>query len=273
MINKSKYIIQILFASFFISFLLYNRLFIARLPKNLFIFENGLIKWNIVIVIILGISIALYMIIQNIFKMINYFNKSPQIFHKILIFIETSLQELHILIVSYIPDNYEKISYLSQKFYTMFEKKSETFFLFILFFIRFVILFAFITDVFFYFELYFMYKTLYLLCISLLIRFWFSILTDFSSNLEEIQSALIIEDRGTDPITSLPITFFSFKKEFNTFDLKYHVEQYFLCSKLSGYLENYNRYKTFFTPYINILIYSLYLIGWLYVLYVNLILL
>ena len=95
---------------------------------------------------------------------------------------------------------------------------------------------------------------------------------DFSENLEQAKSILIIEPQGLDIKTGLPLTVYRLKQEYHDLDLIYHVEQYILCSKVSGYLEYYEQYKAYFTPYFNSIIYLLYMIGWSYVLYKNFIL-
>ena len=94
-------------------------------------------------------------------------------------------------------------------------------------------------------------------------------LKDFAGNLEEAKSLLIIEEKGINDENNLPRTSFSLKEEFKDLDLEYHVGQYILCSKISGYLEMYDRYSAFFTPYFNIVIYLSYLTGWCYVLFIN----
>lgn len=263
-------LIQILFAILLISFCIYNRLFVIRLPKYLWFYTNEYLNFNLIILVILSILLALLMLYKNIF--IN--NKTSSnlflsIIYKITNFIDDSLQKLYALIIELIPDNYIKISYLSQKFYAIVGNKSETIFLFILFIIRFIILFAFVIDVFIFFRLEYMYKTLYLLCISLIIKLLFFILNDFASNLDDIEKALIIEDKGIDFETKLPITIYYLKEDFQHFDLKYYVQEYILCSKLTGYLQNYSKYKEFFTPKINIIIYSIYIISWFYVIFKN----
>jgi hypothetical protein len=184
--------------------------------------------------------------------------------------IDDSIFEIYNLIINAIPDAYGKISLLCQKFYAIFKNTSETLFLFTLFFIRFLILISFLYDVFIFFRLEIMYKVISLLCISLIIRILFFLLRDFASNLENIQNDLDIVDKGIDAITGLPKIGYKFKSHVEKgLDLSYHVGQYILCSKLTGYLETYDRYSTFFTPYFSLLLYSLYLLGWLYVLYMN----
>jgi len=185
-------------------------------------------------------------------------------------FLENSLKELHILIFNYIPDNYTLMSKLATNFYTFFKEIPETFFVFILVAIRLIILCAFLIDVYINFELYYMYKALYLLCFSLIINLWFYLLKDFSQNLEEIQAMLIFEQKGVDPETQLPITHYILKEDFKHLELTYLVQEYINCLKISGYLDYYQRYTTFFTPYFNIFIYLLYLITWLYTLFYNL---
>ena len=56
-------------------------------------------------------------------------------------------------------------------------------------------------------------------------------------------------------------------------DLKYTINEFYRCSKISGYLEAYEFYVNYYSPYFNIIIYSAYLSGWLYVITYNIYLL
>lgn len=114
-----------------------------------------------------------------------------------------------------------------------------------------------------------MYKALYLLIISLIIKILFYILKDFASNLEDARSYLIITPKGINNDSQEPITNYALKPEFQDLNLTYHVGQFILCNKVSGYLDMYNHYRSFFTPYVNLVIYSLYFIGWVYVIVLN----
>ena len=76
-------------------------------------------------------------------------------------------------------------------------------------------------------------------------------------------------DEGIDNETQLPITSYQLKPEYKDNDLSSVIEQYVLCNKLSGYLNFYDRYNHFFTSKFNIIIYSCYLLGWLYIFFHN----
>lgn len=111
---------------------------------------------------------------------------------------------------------------------------------------------------------------MYLLCISLFIKVIFYALRDFANNLEDAKSFLIIENIGEDLKTQQPITEFNLKPEYKKLNLDYYVKQYILCSKLTGYFQIYDQYLKLLTPYFNIIIYTLYLIGWSFIIYSNL---
>lgn len=255
-----------------IIYTIYIRVFIIRLPKGLYIITNNQINIGLLLLIIISFFITLFIIYANFIILSNKITKESyfsEYILKITEIIENALYECYIFIGSRFNDPYNKISYLVQKFYKYFQNTSETFFLFLLYIIRIIILISFLIDVFLYFRLDLMYKSLYLLCISLLIKILFFMLKDFSGNLEEAQSYLIIEEQSINPDNNLPLTSYSLKKEFKDLDLAYHVGQFILCSKITGYLKIYDRYAKFFTPYFNIIIYSFYLLGWLYIIIVN----
>lgn len=75
-----------------------------------------------------------------------------------------------------------------------------------------VILLAFLIDMFVFFEIYYMYKAFYLLGISMLIKLFFYMMKDFSSNLSQIEESLIIVPKGYDLETCLPITEYRLKE-------------------------------------------------------------
>ncbi len=272
-ITKTTFFILNLATGFFIiSYILYRRLFLVRLPKDLYIITNNQINITLLVILWISLIISGYLIYRNISVLYNKKVTESYFFKKMLqinTIIENALYELYHYIGNIFKDPYDMISYITQKFYKYFGDISETFFLFILYFIRFTILLCFLIDVFIYFRLELMYKSLYLLCISLLIKLFLFILRDFSTNLEDLRSFLIIEDRGIDQETKLPITDYSLKENYKKLNLEYYVGQFILCSKISGYLEMYDRYSRFFSPYLNIIIYFLYFLGWLYVLYIN----
>lgn len=272
---KIKTLIIILFnltfASLVIGYIIYQRLFVIRLPKELYFFDNGHLKLNLVLFTTLSIIFCLANLIAIILFLRN--KQTTNIFTQLSLkantIVEQAFSDLYNFICNFIPNIYDKVSYLSQKFYVNFHEISETLFLFIQYGIRLIILFFFILDVFIFFKLNYMYKVLYLLCISMLIKLLFYILKDFSANLEEARSYLIITDLGIDRRTHLPRTNYKLKEEYNHLDLEYHIGQYILCLKVSGYLDMYQRYSNFFYPYVNSIIYSFYLIGWIYVILYN----
>lgn len=101
----------------------------------------------------------------------NIFTNIGMKVHQIL---ENAIYEAFSIINNMIPNDVSKRYKLSQKFYDLFGTKPETFFLFILYFIRIIILISFLIDVFIYFRFDYMYKTFYLLTISMLIKYCFT---------------------------------------------------------------------------------------------------
>ena len=271
MINK-LFLITLGFFIFTLTF--YRRFIILRLPKSLYFVENLTIKYIFILFVLISIFTSCLIIKTYIYILLQK-SLSDNIFTKIGIkmheMIENAISEAFSAIVNNMPNHVNYISKLCEQFYQLFGTRPETFFLFILYLIRIIILITFLIDVFFYFQFNYMYKAFNLLIITLLIKILFYILRDYASNVEELKLILVITDKGVDLETGLPVTSYQFNDEYKDKidDLKYHIQQFILCNKLSGYLDNYDRYTAFFAPYINIFIYSLYLIGWFYILYCN----
>ena len=278
MIDKSKiYLALNIFGGFIISlYFIYIRLIVVKLPKELYFIENYTFKYPLIIFSCCSLIIMLFVLIKNIRVLLQEKKEIKttlfgNLIKKINTLIESSLIAFYYFIMSKIPDIYDKTSFITQKFYAIFKNKTEAFFILFALSIKLIIVILFLIDVFFFFKLQYMYKGLFLLTISLCIKIFFFILKDFASNLSEISSSLNIIDKGIDESTQLPLTAYSLKDPDPTIDLDYSIGQYILCSKITGYLEIYDRYDRFFTPRFNILIYSLYVIGWIYIFYINLI--
>lgn len=266
--KKIILIINLLIGLLIVGFTLYRRFLMAHLPKSLFIFGT-VINYSLLITIIIGFLFSLYQIYINIYSLIKKKNIKPNMFTKLQKIIENALFDLYNIICNNIPDIYSKISLLAENFYAFFHKYVEYFLLFIQYLIRLLIVIAFLIDTFIFFKFDYFYKMLYLLCISLLIKLLLYILRDFANNLDFAESILIIEHKGLDVETQLPITEYCLKEEFNGLNLDYYIKQYILCSKLTGYFKMYDNYSNLFTAYFNIGIYSLYLVGWFYILFQN----
>lgn len=271
-----KNLIYIIVGVLFISYMIYIRIFLVRLPKYLYFIQENTFKPSLCIFTCISVVTCLFMVINSFRYLMKNSIKSTNIFVIIADsfsnFLDNALYSVYNFGISFIADSYDKVSVLSNYFYKLFHTYCEYNFLFILYAIRIIILTAFLIDVFIYFKLFYFYKSLFLLCISLVIRIFFFILRDFALNLDDIKPMLIIEDRGIDEESQLPITNYKLQPGFEQYDLRYTIEQFIICNKLTGYLEMYDRYANFFNPRVNIFIYTLYLLGWLYVLYVNFIL-
>jgi hypothetical protein len=273
-INKINYYFYLLLGFIIITYIAYIRFFLVRLPKDLHFNpydKNYIFK---IVFLTLSIIICIIAITNNILSNFNLNNNK----NKLLFLIETisqvinnSLKHVYSFLMSFLSNPYEINAKISSQFYAYAHKRPETFLLFICFFIRLVIVTIFILEVFLLFKLNYFYKSLSLLVIILVIKILLFLLRDTASNLIVISEILIITDKGIDKKTMLPITTYSLKPEYADNDLNYLVEQFIICNKLSGYLIMYDRYSHFLTPKFNILIYFLYLIGWLYVFFVNLI--
>lgn len=217
-----KNLIYILVGVLFISYMIYIRIFLVRLPKYLYFIQENTFKPSLCIFTCISVVTCLFMVINSFRYLMKNSIKSTNIFVIIADsfsnFLDNALYSVYNFGISFIADSYDKVSVLSNYFYKLFHTYCEYNFLFILYAIR------------------------------------------------------IIEDRGIDEESQLPITNYKLQPGFEQYDLRYTIEQFIICNKLTGYLEMYDRYANFFNPRVNIFIYTLYLLGWLYVLYVNFIL-
>lgn len=271
--RKLLFIFHVILGFSIVFYTFYRRVIFIRLPKDLYFWQDDQFNYNLLLFALIGFSLCTYIFYKSI-KL--FFDKGSsttwinRILYKINLTIENALFEVYTVIGNRMFFNpYTHVSFLAQKFYKYFHKKPETFFLFILYFIRLIILCSFLIDIFIFFKLNYFYKASYLLCISLLVKILFYILKDFSNNLEETASFLDITSLSINTETNLPRTSYHLKEKYKHLDLHYHVGQFILCSKISGYLHVYERYSDFFTPRFNILLYFLYTIGWSFILIKN----
>lgn len=271
-IKKILNYIYIILGAFFVTYLIYIRFFFVRLPKDLHFNALDNTYTLKMTLLLLSIVICIYLIIKNIKEIFNIENKQNAI-TKIFFFfsqiIEESLKRFFAFILSFYHDPYELLSNLSRKFYDYAYKYPEYYLLFFTYFVRMIILLIFLVEIFLTFKFQIFYKSLILLSLVLLVKFLIFVLKDFAQNLSTHQDVLIIEDKGVDEKTQLQTIIYTLKPEYKGNDINYVVREYVLCNKLLGFLHMYNLYAAFFNPRINFVIYSLYLLGWLYILFFN----
>lgn len=251
-----------------ISYIFYTRILVVRLPRDLNLYLNNELNIKLLIIISTGITLSIYLLMVNLLFFKHKVLKETLIsatLLKLKKFIERALFEVYNLVISIIPNSYERISKFSSWFYSIFGNKTEGFFVYLTYAVRFFILFTFLVDVLYFFKFNYFYKSLILLCIPLVINFLIFALTDFANNFDDAKSYLIINALGLDEKTQLPITSYSPSPGNEDINLEYHIEQFILCSKIKGYLNVYNLVLHYYSIRCNIIIYSLYLIGWLYI--------
>jgi len=273
MIKIDKYL-YILLGFLLTLYILYIRIFLVRLPKELLIKSNDILYFYKILLIIIPVIVCAAVIVNNILIELQYSqntNKFKQVITFILGIIENSYKHLYSFLMSFIENKYDIISNISYYFYKYAHKYSEYSLLFITYIIRLIIVLIFTYEVFFKFKLDLFYKSLGLLCINLIINLFVFVLKDFATNVDALKEALIIEDLGINQETQLPVTNYSLKPEYEDNDLQYVIQQFILCNKLTGYLDYHNRYVHFFSSKFNIIVYTLYLIGWSYILFQNLV--
>ena len=263
------YYLYLLVGFSFILYIIYIRIIVVRLPRELFFFVNGTINVKVIILVSMGVFVSLSILWINIKLFFNNQNNSNifnKYFSRINGYINRSLFEVYKLGVTSIPNSLDKIPLIVSKFYTVFGNKAEEFFVFFVYFFRVIIVISFLIDVFYFFKFDYFYKFLTLLCIPIFVNILFFIITDYANNLEELNSLLIITNSVEDEKS---ITEYRLRPGNENLDLKYLVDQYKLCFALNQYLKYYNMVLYFVSIRCNIVIYSLYLLGWLFILYKN----
>lgn len=257
----------------FVLYVIYIRLIMVRLPKDLNLFHNGTLNTKLVIMVVIGIffsagflAVNLYLLKTKEIKQ-SFFSKYFTILGD---FIQRALFEVYRSGELFITDGYNKISYLAKNFYDVFGNKTEELLIYINFCVRFFIVGIFLIDVFYFFQFNYFYKVLIFLCIPICINILIYILTDFSKNLEELKASLIITDLGIDKETNLPRTKYAPSPGCEDIDLRYYIDQFVICNKIHGYLIVYYILQRYISIRCNIIIYSLYLLGWLFILFKNL---
>lgn len=253
-------------------YIFYVRMILVRLPKELYLWDEDCFHINMCLMAFIWITLSIYFIVISISKLFLFeikFNKMKDILIKIQDIIEKSLYEVYRWPERFMDNGYDAISKITSKFYSFWGKRDERIFVFIPYVIRIIILFAFLFDVLITFKLDYFYKCLILLCISIGINILFFVLKDFSGNLDDVENTLIIKYLGVDDETKLPIHNYSPAPGYEDINLNYHTMQYILLSKLKGYLELYLALQNYYSPRVNLFIYSLYLIGWLFIISKN----
>lgn len=267
--TKNFYLI---FGLILVAYMFYIRVILVRLPKDLFLWDDNKFYFNMCLMAFIWVTLSIYFIFNSIFSLLKKeikLNKIKIILVKLQELIERSLYEVYRLPDKFLDNGYDTLANLANKFYEFWGKRDERIFVFIPYIIRIIILFAFLFDVFVNFKLDYFYRCLILLCFPISITLLFFMLKDFCSNLEDAENMLIIEYEGIDIEINLPITNYSPAPGYEDIDIEYHVLQYILLNKLNGYLELYLAIQKYYSPSVNLIIYSLYLVGWLFVIIKN----
>lgn len=261
-INKILNYIYIILGAFFVAYIIYIRFFLVRLPKDLHFNALDNTYTLKMTFLLMSIVICIYLIIKNIKEIFKIESKENAI-KKILSFfsqiIEESLTRFFAFILFFHHEPYELFSTVSRKFYDYAYKYPEYYLLFFTYFVRMIILLIFLGEIFLTFKFQIFYKSLILLSLVLFVNFLIFVLKD----------VLIIKEESVDEKTQLQTIIYTLKPEYKGNDINYVVREYVLCNKLAGFLHMYNLYAAFFNPRINFVISSLYLVGWLYILFIN----
>ena len=150
-VKKKLFIVNILLGLFIISYTIYRRILIIRLPKDLHLINNNTINYSLFSFLVISVIICSYILIKNIFVLLHK-KESTGLFYQFSVKInnitENALKEVYSFLGNLLPDPYNKMSFLAQKFYKYFKDISEAFFLFTLYFIKLIILTCFLSDVF-----------------------------------------------------------------------------------------------------------------------------
>ena len=266
-------VFNIIIGLFIICYVFYMRVLKIRMPRDLNMF-NPVMQYGLILIACTWLLTSLYIIIKSILQIYNVNNNKgflQEMISQLQDLIENALREVLNVIANLKKNSDEFIFSIAKRFYNFFGTRNEILLLLISYSIKTIIVFAFLFDVLFLFELKYFYKSLILLCIPISINILLYLLRDFTTNLKEAESFLSIKETSIDAVTGEPHYSFNIADEYlkDNLDLQYHIDYFIICSKLTGYLEVYDFLASYYNARFNIIIYGLYLSGWSYVLFIN----
>lgn len=251
-----------------VTYIIYLRVFRERLPKDLYV--GNPINLNLCLIVFIGFFMSLYIIYVNttlLYKKTKKENLLQKFSSKIAQIIQEALEEVFNFIGQVIGEkSYTFLSSFAQNFHNIFFKYHAGILFIISYSVRCIIFIVFFCDIFIFFRFNYFYKSLILLIIPIIISIITFLLKNFASNLELMSSFLDTEEAEE---LGDPVTKFTPSLGNEDIDLSYHVEQFILCTKIQNYLDIYNDFKDYYTPRCNILLYSLYAIGWAFIITKN----
>lgn len=262
---------------------IYYRFIYERLPRSLiFLYkENSTVKLNylLLFIVIISLTLSIFICIVNYriilkkpVKIKNYF------FVKYLLNFSLIVKDALFSIYKHIADNlengYDKLRKICMYSYKVFAYKEKYIVITDCIFLH-IICVSFIYDVLSKFTLYYFYKSIMLLGISLLIKLWIHLLEDWISNMSTVTENLNVTHKflpdGRDHFH------FEVKPGFTPEEaeliLKYDKEEFLRMVPLKGFLESYYSYEAYYKPRTLFIIYGIYFIGWLFIVYKNIIML
>lgn len=250
---------------------IYCRVFVVRMPKDLYLFNN--FNHKTMFIIALGFFTSLLILYKSILIYTNTIKetKFTKLIARVHNFFEDIMKNTYSFCHQNNPKFYDNLVIFTDNFYKFFGYKHEGLLIVITNIIKCIILIAFLLDVFYFFKLKYFYFMLYFLIINMIINLIIFVLKDFAELLESIKSQLII----TTTIDKEKDTY-NIKMELNPensdnleLDLHATINEYKVCNRISGYLEAYDFYQKDYIPRFNILIYSSYLVGWSFIIIKN----
>ena len=260
----------------------YYRFIYERLPRSLiFLYkENSIVNLDYLLLFIIIISLSISSIIcivnyriilKKPLKVKNYF------FIKYLINFSLIIKEALFSVYKHIADNlengYDKLRKICMYSYKVFAYKEKYIVITDCIFLQ-IICISFIYDILNKFTLYYFYKTLMLLGVSLLIKLWIHLIEDWVSNITVVTENLNVTHKflpdGRDHFH------FEVKPGFTPEEaaliLEHDKKEFLRMVPLKGFLESYYSYETYYKPRTLFMIYLIYSIGWLFIIYKNIIL-
>lgn len=266
--------ISILFAIIYILFLFWNRLFRSRLPKTL----DGIYTTYQVTVFILLLLLSIFMIIYTLKSLLHKQKKGI-----IKLYIEKILNSTSgYFFITYVL-NAPKILYewlyqyitirsfiekFGVKIWNMDPYKYCKHLIFIIYFIRIFVCIIFIIDIIYFNKFDYFYKSLLLLLVILTLRCCIFILKDLSAKnkLYIEKEFLIIEvNENKDGFYAEPKE--QYKEIFNDNQINKLTTTWIAYLANCMFADKFYEYDDHYKKYIDLICYSIYTIGWGYILY------
>jgi len=274
--KENKYLLSF-FGACIIIFILWNRVLREREPQKLLFIDTKLK----LIIIIITVMICVMCIIYYIRVIFNYklIPKPNWLINRyityISLFVSTYIINaplfIHYQLINHLP--IKKFVEYTASYIVVYFEKYTTIYAIVPMLLRCLVSTVFVIDIYYFQELNYFYRSLSIFIYVLLFQYYLFIVTDFSTKyLDTLNLYLKFEKSNNMLILSL--------KDQQTFPGAWDVKKlklqimadlWDIYSNIVNFFQSINNMQLFFKPYFLLYSYINYLLGWSYILYINII--